>query len=210
MDLPRQCLEPSFLVASFFFFFFHFVFPLSWVTFILYSDQELFWLHRQQVAMFIGVFHLPILVIAKGLLIKNFKKELKTPVTNELSISWTVTSGCRHLLISASNHRESGPSNWSFVSSFSTSSSKQYSFAQWTFEHFNRTKSTAWREMESVGSSCCNFQLWCWLSKNPWVLEQRAWKPVAGSCSGSRLDSPASICWVSCHDYAHVKHLYVF
>lgn len=74
--------------------------------------------------------------------------------------------------LSASNHWESGPSDWSFVSSFSTSSSKQYSFAQWTLEHFIRTRSTFWREMESVGSLCCNFQLWCWLSKNLWVLEQ--------------------------------------
>lgn len=166
----------------------------AWLCFVLYSDQELFWLHHQQVAMSIGVFHLPILVIAKSLLIENLK-ELKTPVTNELGIGaepWGEDAGvCSSLPLTT----ESNPSNWSCTVNL---------------EHFIRTTSTAWRGMESVGSWCYNVELWCLLSKNLWVLEQKAWKPVTGSYSRSCLDYPASICSVLCHDYARVKRLYVF
>lgn len=179
------------------------------MTFILYSDQELFWLHRQQVAMFIGVFHLPVLVISKNLLIENFKRNLKP----QLPMSWASAEPWRQDAGICSSPLLTTESLALLTGVLSVRSAPHL---QNNTRLHNEPLSTSSgqspqpEEMESVGSSCCNFQLWCWLSKNLWVLEQRAWKPVAGSCSGSRLDSPASTCWVSCHDYAHVKHLYVF
>lgn len=125
MDLPFQCLEPSFSCLWFS------VFPLLCVT-VLYSDQELFWLHHQQIAMPIVV--LPLyLSDCKSLLIGNCKRNLEP---SELSVRAEPRRplGCRHLLTPLLLTTESLtlPSNWSFVSSFSTSSPKQYSFAQWT------------------------------------------------------------------------------
>lgn len=156
MDLPFQCLEPSFSCLCFFCLSLIFV----WLCFVLYSDQELFWLHHQQVAMSIGVFHLPILVIAKSLLIENLK-ELKTPVTNVLGIRaepWGEDAGVY--------------------------SSLPLTTESLTFQLELHSEPRALHQdhihsLERDGVSG-ELMLWCWALmfavKNLWVLEQRAWK----------------------------------
>lgn len=115
---------------------------------------------------------------------------------------------CRNFAhFSASNHQEANPSIWNLSVYLEPASSKQYSFAQWTLEHFIRTKSTAWREDELVRVNavipscgvCCPRTYECWSR-----MEASRWQVL-----WVMLDHPASRCSVLCNDYADVKYLYI-
>lgn len=97
----------------------------------------------------------------KSLLIGNFKRNLKPQMLMSTRGEMWHQNRRHFAHFSASNHWESSPSSWSIVSLYSSSSSKQYSLAKWTLEHFIRTKCTAGREMPSLHNSCYSPALWC-------------------------------------------------
>ena len=191
MDLPFQCLEPSFSCLCFFF-------CLSlifvWLCFVLYSHQELFWLHHQQVAMSIGVFHLPILVIAKSLLIENLK-ELKTPVTNVLGIRaepWGEDAG---------------------VYSSLPLTTESLTFQ---LELHSEPRALHQDHIHSLERDGVSGELMLWIlssdvcCQKPVSAGAESMEAIADSYSRSCLDSPASVRSVLCRDYACVKRLCVF
>lgn len=118
--------------------------------------------------MLIGVFHLSILVIALSFLLETFKRNLNPQLLMN-SKSWIVTSGLQ-AFCSFLCFWESNPSIWNLSVYLEPASSKQYYFAQLTLEHFIRTTSTAWREIESVrvdavilsSDVCCQETYACW------------------------------------------------
>lgn len=160
MDLPFQCLQPSFSGLCFL------SFPFEGIYFVFWSRKEL--LINSSTSTLVGVFHLPILVIALSFLLENFKRNVN-PQLLMSSKSWIVTWGLQAFAhFSASENLI--PSIWNLSVYLEPASSKRYYFAQWTLEHFIRTKSTAWREIESMrvdavilsSDVCCQKTYACW------------------------------------------------
>lgn len=85
---------------------------------------------------------------------------------------------------------ESNPSIWNLSVYLEPASSKRYYFAQWTLEHFIRTKSTAWREIESMrvdavilsSDVCCQKTYACWSREHGSRTWQLLWVMPWPSC----------------------------